>query len=138
MFSCEFCEISKNTFSYRTPPVVASVLYTAKKTNQSISPIISYNLQARNQKFFRAGEVWWNQSTSINLPSKIQEKRAPFGVFSPRYSQNYILNGKFNLWMNTIRVFFCKIRALFFAFKKGQGSSSPPLPLNARLIYHLY
>ena len=23
-FSCEFCEISKNTFSYRTPPVVAS------------------------------------------------------------------------------------------------------------------
>ena len=25
MFSCEFCEISKNTFSYRTPPVAASV-----------------------------------------------------------------------------------------------------------------
>ena len=24
MFSCEFCEISKNTFSYRTPPVPAS------------------------------------------------------------------------------------------------------------------
>ena len=24
VFSCEFCEISKNTFSYRTPPVVAS------------------------------------------------------------------------------------------------------------------
>ena len=24
MFSCEFCEISKNTFSYRTPPVAAS------------------------------------------------------------------------------------------------------------------
>ena len=23
-FSCEFCEISKSTFSYRTPPVVAS------------------------------------------------------------------------------------------------------------------
>ena len=29
VFSCEFCEISKNTFSYRTPPVTASglVLY---------------------------------------------------------------------------------------------------------------
>ena len=25
MFSCEFCEISKNTFSYRTPPVAASI-----------------------------------------------------------------------------------------------------------------
>ena len=24
MFSCEFCEISRNTFSYRTPPVAAS------------------------------------------------------------------------------------------------------------------
>ena len=26
VFSCEFCEISKNSFSYRTPPVAASVL----------------------------------------------------------------------------------------------------------------
>ena len=25
VFSCEFCEISKNSFSYRTPPVAASV-----------------------------------------------------------------------------------------------------------------
>ena len=25
VFSCEFCEISKNTFSYRTTPVAASV-----------------------------------------------------------------------------------------------------------------
>ena len=24
VFSCELCEISKNTFSYRTPPVAAS------------------------------------------------------------------------------------------------------------------
>ena len=24
VFSCEFCKISKNTFSYRTPPVAAS------------------------------------------------------------------------------------------------------------------
>ena len=27
VFSCEFCQISKNTFSYRTPPVAASVLW---------------------------------------------------------------------------------------------------------------
>ena len=26
VFSCEFCETSKNTFSYRTPPVAASGL----------------------------------------------------------------------------------------------------------------
>ena len=24
VFSCEFCEISKNTFSYKTPPAAAS------------------------------------------------------------------------------------------------------------------
>ena len=27
VFSCECCEISKNTFSYRAPPVAASVIY---------------------------------------------------------------------------------------------------------------
>ena len=26
VFSCEFCKIFKNTFSYRTPPVAASVV----------------------------------------------------------------------------------------------------------------
>ena len=26
VISCGFCEISKNTFSYRTPPVIASVI----------------------------------------------------------------------------------------------------------------
>ena len=25
VFSCEFCKISKNTFSYRAPPVAASI-----------------------------------------------------------------------------------------------------------------
>ena len=27
VFSCECCEISKNTFSYRAPPVAASATY---------------------------------------------------------------------------------------------------------------
>ena len=27
VFSCEFCEIFKNKFSYRTPPVVASKIF---------------------------------------------------------------------------------------------------------------
>ena len=33
VFSCEFWEISKNTFSYRTPPVAASVPRTTLLTN---------------------------------------------------------------------------------------------------------
>ena len=28
VFSCEFCKISKNTFSYRVPPVVVSERHT--------------------------------------------------------------------------------------------------------------
>ena len=31
LFSCEFCEISKNTFFYRTPPVAASVKTVPEK-----------------------------------------------------------------------------------------------------------
>ena len=31
VFPCEFCDISKNTFSYRTPPVAASAM-----TNQNL------------------------------------------------------------------------------------------------------
>ena len=49
-----------------------------------------------------------------------------FGFFLPRYSQNYILNGKFNLRMDTIRAFFSKIRALFY-FQKTAGEA-PPSP----------
>ena len=30
VFSCEFCEISKNTFFYRTPPVAASDIHRSK------------------------------------------------------------------------------------------------------------
>ena len=44
-----------------------------------------------------------------------------FGVFSPVYSLNCILNGKFNPKMKTIRAFFSKIRALSSIFKKSRG-----------------
>ena len=46
-----------------------------------------------------------------------------FWGFSPRYYQNYILNGRFNPWMEAIRAYFSKIRALFSIFKKGKGKS---------------
>ena len=32
VFSCEFCEVSKKTFSYRTPPVAASMSNTHMET----------------------------------------------------------------------------------------------------------
>ena len=36
-----------------------------------------------------------------------------FGNIFPRYSQNYILNGKFNPKMNTMRAFLSKMTTLF-------------------------
>ena len=40
VFPCEFCEISKKTFSYRTPPVAASLKgYTVKLTGLFLCPL---------------------------------------------------------------------------------------------------
>ena len=45
-----------------------------------------------------------------------------FGAFSPRYSQNYVFNEKFNFKMDTIRTIFPK------------SGKPPSFPLVARLI----
>ena len=50
------------------------------------------------------------------------------GVFSPRYSKNYILNGKFNSKMGTIRAFFTKSAHFFLIFKIRQGRPPPSPP----------
>ena len=42
MFSCEFCRISKNTFSYKTPPVAASLIIRKSVIKSSIQVIASY------------------------------------------------------------------------------------------------
>ena len=59
---------------------------------------------------------------------KNTRKRGPtgkhFGVLSPRYSQNYFLNGKFNPKVDTIRTFLSKIRTLFSIFKKTEEAST--------------
>ena len=36
VFSCEFCEIAKNTFSYRAPLVAASVMRFVYETGETI------------------------------------------------------------------------------------------------------
>ena len=46
--SCEFCKISQNTFCYRTPPVVASVL----KHHSYMIYIIFIDLIFFSQKIF--------------------------------------------------------------------------------------
>ena len=41
VLSCKFCEISKNTFSYRTPPVAASITIMKMKTKLRKDQMIS-------------------------------------------------------------------------------------------------
>ena len=43
VFSCEFCEISKNTFSYRTPLVAASSTYWSKWSKKNFCPKLCSN-----------------------------------------------------------------------------------------------
>ena len=54
-------------------------------------------------------------------------------VYSPRYSQNYILNRKFNSKMDTIRTFFTKSGHFFLIFIIEQGTPAPSPTLVTRL-----
>ena len=51
MFSFEYCEIFKNTFFYRTPPVIASVVACYRCVNSAKSRRVEVSLAARNMKF---------------------------------------------------------------------------------------
>ena len=44
VFSCKFCEISKNTFSYRTPPAAVSAFGIFKK----LIVTLKYYYESRN------------------------------------------------------------------------------------------
>ena len=46
MFSCEFCEISENTFSYRTSLVAASVTLT-QQTLKVVSTLTNVEITSR-------------------------------------------------------------------------------------------
>ena len=66
--------------------------------------------------------------------SRKKARKIFWSFLSLRYSWNYILKGKFNPRIDTIRAFFSKIRTLFLIFKKEQGRFSPSSPpLVARL-----
>ena len=68
--------------------------------SQSVSHKFQMTFQARSQDFFRVGEVFWNQGTSINILSTKHERQAlqrkKLDFFFPGNSQNHILNEKFN------------------------------------------
>ena len=59
VFSCEFCEISRNTFSYRAPPVAASV-YLRKRN--IVSSIYCNKLILKVTKITKIKNSRWRRS----------------------------------------------------------------------------
>ena len=76
-----------------------------------VSSVSKFPGQAHNTKFFRQGRFRGIWALRYIFPQKHKIEGPAgknFGSFSPRYSQNCILNGKFNTKMDTIRTFFPK------------------------------
>ena len=83
-------------------------------------------MQVRSQKFFREGELSWNQG--MKSRREITGKKSvqkTLSIFSPRLSGNYTLNKKFNPMIGTIRTFFSKIRVLFSVLEIIMSGFSP-------------
>ena len=91
-------------------------------------------MQVRYQKFFSAGkeELGHFDKHFVKNTGKSDPAVKDFGFFSPRYSSSYILNRKINPKMDTIKVYFSKIRSPFSILKNGKGDLlSPLLPIYA-------
>ena len=51
VFSCKFCKISKNTFSYRTPPVAASDVSITKAFKINSKNVVEKRISFQNVSF---------------------------------------------------------------------------------------
>ena len=84
MFSCEFCEISKNTFAYRIPPVAGSVYYLFNFTMLEVQ-LIKFIL--RKKGIFTEG-IFPSKYFLFNLEPRMQNFPKSFPnlvIFSSSY-----------------------------------------------------
>ena len=94
-----------------------------------VKRIMSDRVLARNQKFFRTGEVLWNWNTSINISLKIQEKKDPHGntldFFLP---DTHKATSSMEILTQRLAPtgLFSKIRTLFLIFKNNMGGVHLP------------
>ena len=78
VFSCEFCEISKNTFSYRTPPVAASeYIYKVKDCEFWWNFSIQTATMLRHNKLDTVVEICC--PADVNITKKVEEKLNNYG-----------------------------------------------------------
>ena len=81
-------------------------------------------IQARNQKFFKAEEVLWNQGTSITISSKTHERKDLLGNLVEFFLQDTVkttfrMKNLTQRWTQSGPFF--KFRALFGFSKKDRG-----------------
>ena len=93
VFSCEFCEISKNAFSYRTPPRVLLYKTTCIDTGTDTAPkktrLFVWRCSIKktileNSVKFKETDLWWSHIL-VKLNVQVQnftQKRIPVQVFS--------------------------------------------------------
>ena len=101
-----------------------------KKLNQYITS--HQFIQARNQIFFRAGEVSWNEVTFINISSKIKWNKGRGGKF--RRCLSFWTVDLTYVWAQSGSVFL-KSWHCFDSQKRAGEASAPTSPSCAPVIY---
>ena len=81
-------------------------------------------MQVRNQELFKAGEVLWNQGTSINISSKTHERKVLLGKILEYFLQDTVkisfpMKNLTQIWIQS-RPFFPH-QGTFFDFLKRTG-----------------
>ena len=112
------------------------------------SPKSCYTYQVCNQESFRAGEVSWNEGTSISILSTTHQRKAPQGKILAFFLLDTLKTGfqtrrLTRAWTHKI---FSKIRPLFFRFserrRRGITPHTAPLPsmcvpaYSSKIFYH--
>lgn len=89
-------------------------------------------MQGCNQWFFRAGKVFWNKGTSVNISSTTHKRKPPQGKISQFLFLRTLKAALMKNLTQHIQVFFSKTRPIFFLkFQKGKEDLLPhsPTPL---------
>ena len=85
MLFCEFCEISKNTFSYRRPLVAASVMTLKSDAKFEEKSTLGSKIDMRNLVNFNA-----NIGKSENLPFDVLFLSIQYKVLAKNVQKNYL------------------------------------------------
>ena len=122
MFFCEFCKISKNTFSYRTPLVVASFIRYVWQYPKQPSPTLGFPLWAAfltwglkilsNFSFWFRFSLWWMYLQEFAACCGNEDANDKIPVKRYRLTFFYYYSAIFQLCHISILPYFVHIRSL--------------------------